>query len=133
MTKTTEIAKVEDMLEITIGGKPVEIKMTFGLLNELARRVGDIDDVAQISYDPDLREAMLVSLLSGRDAKGKIVEELSVFNLDMTTDDVMELLDWAGAHVADFFLSSLTNAKTLVDSRMKKFQALMPTSPGGVG
>lgn len=116
---------------VTIGGESQEIKMTMGLLNELARTVGDIDRVGEISFDQELREAVLTVLLSKRDNKGIITEPLVLFTLDMTPEDTLELLDWVGSHVTDFLLKSLTRAKAMLEIRRPQFQSLALTSTGG--
>lgn len=116
---------------VTLGGKQHEIKMTMGMLNELARVIGDVENVAEVSFNQDLREACLNTLLAKRDSDGNITKPLAMFNLDMSPDATLELLDWAGSHVTDFLLKSLTNAKTMMDSRKGVFQSLAPTSTGG--
>lgn len=121
-----------DKFTIKIDGKERDIKMTFGLLNTLCRRVGDIDGASQITMDQELRDAVLVELLSDRDKAGKITEEINLAELDVSIDDMIELLDWAGNHVLDFFLKGLERAKALQDRNLDRVKALMP-SPSGSG
>lgn len=109
-----------------------EVKMKYGLLNELVRVVGDLDQVHLVNYDPVISEQMLLAMLVKRDAKGKPTEEISLAELDLDTEEAMELLDWAGGHVADFFVKALAKAKIMVDEKVPALKALMPTSPGGV-
>lgn len=119
-----------DKFTIKIDGKERDVKMTFGLLNTLCRRVGDIDGASQITMDQELRDAVLVELLSDRDKAGKITEEINLAELDVSIDDMVELLDWAGNHVLDFFLKGLERAKALQDRNLGRIKALMP-SPSG--
>lgn len=118
-------------MDITLGGENLEVKMSFGMLNEIARQVGSIELIGEIAIDPNLRDSVITSLLSKRDAKGKIIEQVNLFTLDMETDEVTALLHWAGGHVADFFLNSLEKTKTLLEDREGRLKALMPTSNGG--
>lgn len=122
---------MSDTFKIKIGGEDHEVKMTFGMLHVITAIVGDIDDIPQMSYNPELRTALLVNLLSDRDEKGEIIEEVSLWNLDADEVEIIELLDWAGAHVADFFLKSLAKTKTLLENRQDDLKALQQLSNGG--
>lgn len=119
-----------DKFTIKIDGKERDIKMTFGLLNALCRAVGDIDGAAQVTLDQSLREGILIELLSERDKAGKIQEPINLAELDVEINDMVSLLDWAGNHVMDFFLTGLERAKALQDRNMGRLKALMP-SPAG--
>jgi hypothetical protein len=119
-----------DKFTIKIDGKERDVKMTFGLLNALCRAVGDIDGATQVTMDQNLRDAILVELLSERDKTGKIKNELNLAELDVEIDDMLEMLDWAGNHIMDFFLKGLERAKALQDRNMGRLKALMP-SPAG--
>lgn len=122
---------MDDTYQVKVAGEDREVLMSFGLLDDLAREVGDVDSVALIGVDANLRTAVLRSLLSKRDTKGRIQEELSIFDIDMTPKQVNGLLDWAGAHLLDFFLTSMEQTKATVDRNQDRVKALMPTSPGG--
>ena len=115
---------------ISIGGEDKTIKMSFGLLNAVCRTVGDIDGAAQMMMDNYLRDAVLVELLSPRDATGKITAPVDVDSLDVDPDDVVKLLDWASAQALDFLLKGLERAKALQERNMPRVKALMPTSSG---
>lgn len=115
---------------VTVNGKEVTVKMTFGLLNEMCRVCGEIDGAALLLMDNDLRELALITLLSERDAKGKIKKQIDVNEIDMDMDEAVDLLDWAGGHVADFFLKAAERTKGRFEPLQKRVQALMPTSSG---
>lgn len=115
---------------ISIGGEDKTIKMSFGLLNAVCRTVGDIDGAAQMMMDNYLRDAVLVELLSPRDAAGKITTPVDIDSLDVDPDDVVKLLDWASAQALDFLLKGLERAKALQEKNMPRVKALMPTSSG---
>lgn len=120
----------DDHFTIQVGGEGRDIKMSFGLLNSLCRKAGDIDGAAMVALDQDLREAFLVELLSPRDARGKIKESIDPLELDVEVQSVLDLIDWAGNHVMDFFLMGLERTKALQDRNMDRIKALMPTSTG---
>lgn len=122
---------MQDTIQITINGKAKDLKMTFGLLNEMARTIEDVDNVPLLAIDADLREKALIALLSERDERGRITEEFNLFTIDASPEEILDLLDWAGAHVTDFFLKSLEKAKVLMDGNMDRIKALTPTSTGG--
>ena len=119
-----------DTFTIKINGKERDVKMSFGLLNILCQKVGDLDGAATIAMDQSLREGVLIELLSDRDTRGRISEEFDLFTADMNPDDVVALLDWAGEHVLDFFLKGLERAKKLQERNMPRLKALMPSQAG---
>jgi len=120
----------DDIFNINVNGKELDIKMTFGLLNNLCRKVGDIEAAAVIALDTNLRDAILVELLSDRNDKGKIVNPIDLDSLQVEPDAIIDLIDWAGTHVLDFFLKGLERTKKLQELNTSRIKALIPTSPG---
>ena len=120
----------EDLFNITVNGDEHEIKMTFGLLNNLCRKVGDIEAAAVIALDTNLRDAILIELLSKRDSKGKILEPIDLDSLEADPDSIIDLIDWAGTHVLDFFLKGLEGTKKLQEANTGRIKALIPSSTG---
>lgn len=116
-----------EVFTVSVDGKEVDVKMTFGLLNNLCRAIGDIDGVAQINTNPDVRDGVLVQLLSPRDARGKITSMIDPLTLDIDIDDSIDLIDWAGDQVLDFFLKALERTKSLQDRNLDRIKALMPS------
>lgn len=101
---------MNDTLSITIDGQPRELFMSFGLLHELLRVVGDIKDVSVLAIDPDLREKVMVLVLSERDEKGKIAVEFPFYKAHIASADIHAIFSWVGAHVLDFFLTAMEQA-----------------------
>jgi len=122
-----------DIFTIKVDGKERDIKMTFGLLNNLCRKVGDIDGAATIMMNVDLRDGVLIELLSDRDKNGRITEPLDLNTLNVDMDAVVDLVDWTQEHVLDFFLKGLEKAKGLQDRNLHRIKALMPTKDGSLG
>ena len=114
---------------IQFNGK--EVKMTFGLLNILCRMVGDVDVAALMTIDGDLREQMIIQTLSPRDAKGIIISQVSVFEIEASTDEFVILLDWIQEHVLSFFVQTGTKTAQVVADLQKKVVALQALLPGG--
>ncbi|MCG7628990.1 hypothetical protein MHM88_14355 [Epibacterium sp. MM17-32] len=122
--------KVPDTFTVTVAGDPRHLKMTFGLLNELVRTVGDIEGVAEISFDTELRNTLLNELFARRDEQGVIVEPVNLFHFDIAPDEVVELMEWVGVHITDFLLKQMIRSKALMEARQPQIEALMPTSTG---
>jgi hypothetical protein len=121
-----------ETITVTLNGEPKEILMSMGLLNELSAKLGDVDAIPELSVNAELRESIMISALADRDNRGKLVDpEINLFSLDISTEDTLRLLDWVGEHVADFFLKSMAQTKSLFEDRQVQFRSLMPTSPGG--
>lgn len=119
-----------DTFDIVVNGSEKQIKMTFGLLNILCRAVGDVDAAASVNFDPVLRQAFLVEMLSERDPKGKIKQPVDLDTLEIDIDAAGDLIAWAGDHVLDFFLKGLEKTKALQDRHQGRIKALIPTPLG---
>jgi hypothetical protein len=122
---------MDDTLYFTVGKEEREIKMTYGLLDEIARKAGDIDAIASISLDHDLRNTVLQSLLTKRDANGRPKGVVDIFTVEVSSDQVHTMLEWVETHLMDFFLTSLERTKKLAAGNEDRVKALMPTSNGG--
>lgn len=125
--------KAPDNFTITKDGQPYDIKMTFGLLNELVRTIGDIEAVAEISFDIELRDEVLNQIFAARDEKGRITEPVNLFTLDVHQDDIVNLLEWVGSHVTDFLLKQLVRTKGVMEAHQDLLTALTPISTGTPG
>jgi hypothetical protein len=121
---------MQDNITVTLGDETKTVLMSYGLLNELTRLVGEIDNIPEISLDPVMSESVLISVLSTRDAKGKIEEPFNMFASNISTETASELLNFVGAHLTDFFLTSLEKTKVILDGQAGRLKVLMPTSPG---
>lgn len=123
-------------IDLTQDGQSREIKMSFGMLNHLARLVGVVDNVPAIATDPDLQSAIMQVVLAKRSEKGKILEPIDLDEVDMSIDDVRAILDWVSEHLFDFFLKGLEKAKQIIVDRkdqlknLNNLENLMPTSTG---
>lgn len=122
---------MKDTIQVELGNETKEITMSYGLLNECAKVIGDIDGVPDMALNPDVRDRLLIELLSPRDQRGQIKEEISVFSLELAPEQVLTLLDWVGVHVVDFFLNSMTQVKSLLTDREGEIKSLMSISDGG--
>lgn len=119
---------MSETFTLKTGSSEIEVKMTFGLLNVLCQTVGDMEGMSLLAMDNDLREAMLVQMLSTRDAKGKIPEngEFVLFNLDATPESVGDLLTWAQGHIFDFFMKAAVRAQAINVKGQAQMDALKP-------
>lgn len=122
---------MQDFYKITTSSGVTEIKMTYGLLNTLCRTVGELDGAALMALDNDIREQMIIEILSPRDTRGQITEPISTFNLTNSVDEIAGLLAWAQEHVFDFFVRSATKSRQLSEQHRKSLEALQPSSAGG--
>ena len=119
-----------EYIEVKINGETRDIKMTFGMLNNLCQIVGEVDNVPALHVDAYTRGRVMVELLSERDSRGKIRSEAELDSTDISIEDAEALLNWAGDHVLDFFLKALERTKAMQDKHMPRVKALMP-SPAG--
>lgn len=93
--------------------------MSFGLLNDLVRIVGDVNRIAAIGLDPDLSEEVIFACLAPRDARGRITDgSFEPPNLPM--QDAEAIMDFVSEHLLDFFMRRLQ--KTLAAAEKNKGQ-----------
>lgn len=116
---------MQDTVSVVINGKHEEIFMSYGLLNHLSLVVGDAERVSAIGIDAELRDQVLKCLLSERTKTGKIKNERSAEDVEISLEDVETLLDWSSEHLIDFFLRRALKAKSIIDKRSEQIQALM--------
>jgi hypothetical protein len=119
----------KDTIDLTYNGRTKEVFMSFGLLNEISRAVGDVEQIGMISVDPDMRETVLKILLSERDEEGNIVKNFNMITAKITMDEVNRLIEWVADNVFDFFLKALGGAKRLQQKNEPRVLALMPKDP----
>lgn len=112
-----------DHLNITYGGQPRELLMSFGLLNELLTVVNSLEGVAVIGVNHEMRQRVLGSVLSLRDKKGETTEPADLDKI--STADAHRLFEWVGHHTLDFFL---TEIETLVKVHQPQEQRMKATS-----
>lgn len=111
IVKGQEPPKPPAHLTVTIDGQPVELFMSFGLLNILTMHLSEVDQVVQIGMNYDLRTAMVNEVLVPRNGTGRVLKEgepgYVVRNLDdsnISIEDVEAIIDWASDHILNFFV-----------------------------
>lgn len=124
-------AKLNPRHTITIDGTTRELKMSFGLLNELVGLVGNAAYVGAIPIDAELSRAVLRTVLAKRDAAGMIVEEPNLHEMDLAIPETMALFHWVMGHTLDFFLNALETAATVGSQFNQRLGTMFPPSPNG--
>ncbi|WP_353645768.1 hypothetical protein [Mesorhizobium sp. WSM2239] len=108
------MSDLKDRFEITQDGKPREIFMSFGLLNTITALMGDPAVAASVYFNPELREAVLITALHERSKTGKIIDEVvELDDLDIPMSDIEALLAWEVDHAISFFVRSMERVKGL--------------------
>jgi hypothetical protein len=109
------------MLDAKITVKDREILMSYGLLNELTKLVGDPNRAATLDLDPDLGMQVLVTVLAPRTTSGKTEE----FDMpELTPDEAYQVFDWVKAHVLDFFMKRLQSSLGAIEGRKEDLEKL---------
>lgn len=103
-----------------------EIVMTFGLLNVLARLVGDINRIGLIDLVSETADEVMFEVLSERDSKGRPVDRKAVVP-DMPAEDANRVFDWVKESLMDFFIRRLLNTADLMQRNQAKM-ALVASS-----
>ena len=122
---------MENTFKLKVNGKPKTVKMTMGLLHEVASTITFLELMPEAIYNPEIRADLLVTLLSPRDEDGEITETIKVKTLDADPTEIINLLEWAVGHAADFLLKSIQSGRKVWEGKEALVKSLMPTSDGG--
>lgn len=113
-TEDTKAVETPDHFSTKVGEEEREFFMSAGLLNSLTRFVpAGMQDLIQFETDTALRTIFLTVLLAPKDEfkRPQLTDKDGVAfdpdTLEMTIGDQQALLDWAGAHVRNFFWINL--------------------------
>ena len=108
--------KPDDRITVEVAGESRTVFMSYGLLGELSKLVGGVEMIPSLSFDAALGGAALELMLASRDKRGKITntEDASVVPFDFPVEQAESLINWAGAHLLDFFVRQYAlNARML--------------------
>lgn len=96
-------------IDLTIDGKTREVLMSYTLLNQLVKIVGDFSKIGNIIVDHDIRDQFLTVMIQERDERGRVSEEnfISLDNAGLSVEDANAALKFGTEHVADFFVEQL--------------------------
>ena len=121
---------MEDKITVQIGEEERELFMSYALLNRLARYIGNEHaDVTSIFINPEAQHQVLVEILAPR-KNGKIAQGFDLENIELTREVADEIIEWAGAHVMDFFLRGLEKTAALGQANQKRALSLTSSLSG---
>lgn len=118
--------KPESRITLDVGGTDRTLFMSFGLLNEIAALVQSPENIPELSFNATTSTAALHLMLAPRDKRGNLLPEKDdepAVPLDLDPAIAEQLLDWAGAHVLDFFVRRLTKSAQLYATRADQLAA----------
>lgn len=121
---------IPDTLTITDAGKPRELFMSFGLLDELLKIIGDIPAISAIAIEPDLRFRVLNSVLAERNDVGIVTQPITLFTLRVAQEDIHLICSWVAEHALDFFLTAIERN---LNVHLKHQSRLTASTPSGSG
>lgn len=129
--------KLPSSIDIVVDQKARTILMSFALINRAAFLMGDATQIPMILQDPELRELILVEALKERDEKGNILSNKGMHEIDISFEDVHNLLELISEHVADFSMAAAERAQRLLAKNQDRLNALMtaasPSTPTPAG
>lgn len=113
--------------ELVIQGKTV--KMTFGRLNYVAGKVGDLSEIGAIFVVPEAQDRIIRAFLAKyktEDGTKFYDSEDTIVDIDeLESSDAIRILDFAEEHLNDFFMEALKK----VDEKAKRRKAQTNSSP----
>ena len=94
--------------------------MSYGLVRSLSKILPSLDHIPALMLNDELRDKVLVALLSDRSNTGKVTKEADLDESDIAVEEVERVIAWAQEHLLDFFLRSAKNAQTLLGRQEKE-------------
>jgi hypothetical protein len=129
MTENQE--QTPEKLKVTVNDSSVELFMSYGLLNRLAKIGGSAEDLSAIYVTPDMQERIIIECLCTKmKPHDKEKDEVEIDDFELTPDEAQKIVDWAGAHIVDFFLRAFNKA-TSANQRMEPMLNALMSSSGG--
>lgn len=108
------------------GNVEKKIFMSFGLLDTIARKIGDIEKLFAVGADLELNQIVMSHLLTlnekGRPEPTKYDAFESTEGVDF--EDLQRLLGWAAGHLTDFFIESLEQTMDNLERQRVKFSKI---------
>ena len=99
---------------LQVGEEEQEIKMTYGMFNELMQVIPDPQNITELLIsDQGLRDYVFRRLLTGNKKVAKEEDLVDPFDLELQLDQVDDLIMWAGDHILYFFTTSMTKVVSL--------------------
>jgi len=109
----------------------LEIKMTYGLQNRLAKLIQNVTNVSLILTDPQIQEAVIVNIFNKYDKKGQVVAEADLEEVMYDPIEIQNLLVWVTEHLTNFFLLNLQSMTRIVGVYQKEVESsLKPLTDG---
>ncbi len=95
-----------------------EILMSYGLLNDLVKVIGDPNVASTIELNADLADLVMRIVLVPRSKTGRPTALLTEFAPPgLTVEEAMKLFDWVKAHVLTFFVTRLKSSLQSIEDR----------------
>lgn len=120
--------KLPQFIEVTVDGQPRQILISFALVNRVCYLMGDASQIPMILQDAELREAILVEAFAERDAKGKVINRKGIDEMEVSFDDIQNVLELVSEHVADFTMAAVERANRVMLARKAQIEALQNPS-----
>lgn len=116
-------------------GMEVTLTLTFGLLNTLLKRLGNIENVQFVGVEGTVNEVVLLEMLQTRDARGKVIGTRlqDISDVSVTVEDMEALLEFAREHLLDFSVRTTERASAQLAKRGPQLKRLAELTAGLTG
>lgn len=120
-------------LSTTVAGEGRELFMSMGLLSEMARVIGTLEDLQLVILDVDRTNDLVNLCIAVRDERGRV--DLSKtpdvnFGDVLEPDEYQRILDWALKHAIGFFIKRAKALSSASTHLAPELQALAKQSNG---
>lgn len=123
----------QSKITVTVNEETREILMSYGLVDELTRIVGNAESAPQMLLDPRVRNEVLEAIGAERTAGGRRKapkEDAVEFDPGMSLDDANDVLDWALMHVTNFFMRQFKTTAATVEVHRAEIDRLNSSTSG---
>ena len=110
----------------------IEIKMTYGMLAEILKIIGDGENAIEVLIgDSHTRDLVIRRIFTNTKEPVLKVEDLvSSYDIDLDPLSVDELIAWVADHVTHFTISTVKKTQAVVQKYEDKAASLNPSKNG---
>lgn len=110
----------------------IEIKMSYGLLSEILKIIGDGENAIEVLLgDSNIRDFIVRRIFT--DSKVPVLKEedlISPYDIELDPLKLDELVAWVADHVTHFTISTAQKTQVVVEKYQDKVASLNPSKNG---
>lgn len=127
----SELKRPPLTFDIRIDGEVKEIKMSYGLFNEIMMVVPSPEEIGELLMtNQGLRDYIIRRMITGNKRVTKDEDLIDPFEMDLNLEDVSQMVQWVGDHVLYFFMTNAEKTKGLAEKYQETITQLAQSKSG---